>query len=214
MLKKNRAKTKLDQEEVEEKERKIIDIFGNSEYKETKKSIKIKRNVTPKTKHKAQSTKINEKTVEEKVKNEKPTKNKLNEKKKNSVNKVNTKDKELINIKQIAEESNKKTCSAIKKKKKEVYSKKGLENHSYSETTIEKETKVNDLKSKKVKILKSNPISNALTLKKNTQIDFSENLKNESNFIKYLETLQLKSYRDKLFQKNNSVKYKINFRNF
>ncbi len=50
-----------------------------------------------------------------------------------------------------------------------------------------------------------NPITKALALKKNTQIDLSENLKNESNFIKYLETLQLKSYKDKLFMKNDSV---------
>jgi len=51
----------------------------------------------------------------------------------------------------------------------------------------------------------NNPITNALSLKKINKVTKSQDFTKEKNFIKYLENLQLKSYKDKLFQKNDSV---------
>lgn len=65
--------------------------------------------------------------------------------------------------------------------------------------------KENSVSHKIINKINSNTITKDILLKKNNDIVLWENFNEERNFIKYLNTLELKSSKDNLFQKNHKV---------
>ena len=55
-------------------------------------------------------------------------------------------------------------------------------------------------------MIKDEKFKSVISKKNKTPVRFND-LLNEKNFIEYIENLQIKTYKDKIFQKNDSVKF-------
>ena len=55
-------------------------------------------------------------------------------------------------------------------------------------------------------LIKDEKFKSVISKKNKTPVRFND-LLNEKNFIEYIENLQIKTYKDKIFQKNDSVKF-------